>query len=81
MGNIISIICALLLAVFLFIEYLKDKKTYRLLAIIIVFISIYFKTSFASGISKTFENISVGIVVILTITIFYLLIKDNKEKK
>lgn len=45
------------------------------------FILIFSETSFVSGISKTFEDILMVIIAILTISIFYLLIKDIKEKR
>lgn len=79
MRNIISIICFLSFAVLIFKDYLRDKKTYKLLGIIAAFILIYFETPFASGINKTLENILMGIIAILAISIFYLLIKDIKE--
>ena len=79
--NTMVIICILLMAVLCFIEYLKDKKVYRLLAIIATFIVIYMFTPFASNISKTFENALLGIVVILSISICYLLIRDEKNNK
>ncbi|MBU3160810.1 hypothetical protein KPL37_13775 [Clostridium frigoris] len=81
MRNIISIICFLILAVFLFKDYLRDKRIYKILGIFLAFILIVSRTSFLSGISKTSEDSLMGIVAILTISIFYLLIKDIKEKR
>ncbi|MFT5875607.1 MAG: hypothetical protein ACI8WT_004601 [Clostridium sp.] len=45
------------------------------------FILTFSKTSFASGINETLEGILMGIIAILIISIFYLLIKDIKEKR
>jgi Ca2+/Na+ antiporter len=81
LGNVLSIICHLLVAIALSIDYLKDKKVYRLLMIMVLTIFTFSKTPFASGISKIAENTFVVIVLILILTIFYLLVKDYKEKK
>ncbi|MGH4120390.1 hypothetical protein [Clostridium sp.] len=80
MANIISSIFSLIMVVFFFIGYIKSKKMSFLLATIIGCIAVYFKTPFASALSKTFENIIVGIVALLAITIFYLLVKEDKKK-
>lgn len=79
MRTIVSIICFLSFAVLIFKDYLRDKKIYKLLGVIMAFILIYFETPFASGISKALENILMGIIAILAISTFYLLIKDIKE--
>ena len=78
--NSIVIIFLLLVSVLYFIKYVKDKKTYWLLAIIATFIVIYMFTPFASDITKMLENVLIGIIAISFIAICYLLIKDEKEK-
>ena len=80
MGHIFSVIFYLLIIVFSFVSYLKTKKAYWVLTIIMFFMGIYLQTPFASGISKASENIMVGILVIIMFIIFYLLIKEEKEK-
>ena len=67
LGNSISIIWAVVLAAIWFIKYLKDKKTYWLLAVLTAFMMIYINTPLANDISKTFENIFVGILFLLLI--------------
>ncbi|MBU3179268.1 hypothetical protein KPL47_23535 [Clostridium estertheticum] len=79
MGNIVGVVLLLLIIIGLFYNYLKHKKMYYGLPIIIGFITIYFRTPYASGISKTNENILFGAVVILAIISFYSLFKNNKE--
>lgn len=66
---------------FLFFKYIKTKKIYWILTIITAFICIYFQTPFASAISKTFGNILVGISVMIMFIIFYLLLKEEKNKE
>ncbi|MCB2305648.1 hypothetical protein LGL08_00270 [Clostridium estertheticum] len=79
MGNVVGVILLLLVIIGLFYNYLKNKKMYYELPIIIGFITIYIRTPYARGISKTNENILFGAVVILAIISFYSLLKNNKE--
>ncbi|MGV8981873.1 hypothetical protein [Clostridium sp.] len=81
MRNIISIIAFLLLAVFIFQDYLREKKIYKLLVILTGFILTFSNKSFVGAISKTLENTIMVIIAILVISIFYLIIKDIIEKR
>lgn len=71
----------LLTTIMFFVDYLKEKKTYKLLGVIILFIyGTFISTNFAIGISRSFENILIAIIVILEVSAFYLILKDKKEK-
>ena len=81
MGNIITIICALLAFIMLSIDYLKYKKMSKLLGAVMLFLYILYVTPLGSKISKTGENIFVAILFILFFIICYFLLKEEKENK
>ena len=81
LNHIISIIGFALLGVFVLIDYFKDKKIYRLLAIMPIIFSIFFQTPLSNNISKALSNILVGILILVVIFIFYLMLKDEKKQK
>jgi hypothetical protein len=83
LGNINSIIFDLLLvllSIFAFIDYVKDKKIYRLLTIIPFIFALFLNTSLANSINETVVNLFAGIVVITVFAIFYLLITGKNKK-
>lgn len=79
MNQIICIILILMLIGFILFDYSKDKKIYRLFAVIPMILIIFFQTPFSNNISKTFSNLLVGITVLLAGIIFYLILKDEKS--
>lgn len=79
--HIISIVGFVLLGGFILIDYFKDKKVYRLLAIIPIIFAIFFQTPLSNNISKVLSNILVGILILVVILIFYLILKDEKKQK
>lgn len=81
LNHTISIILFVLLGAVVLFDYFKSKKVYMLLALIPILFSIFLQTSFANSISKTVSNILVGILILVTIFIFYLSIKDDKKQK
>lgn len=81
MGNLFSIICFSLLAIISFIDYLKDRKVYRLLITIIMTIYIFRKTPLAKNIGEIGDNTLLGIVLVLTFATLYLLVKEFKKRK
>ncbi|KOA90878.1 hypothetical protein [Clostridium botulinum] len=80
MNHIIAAVLFTLLGVFILIDYFKDKKLYRLLALIPILVNIFFQTPLSNNISKVFSNILVGIVFLVAIIIFYLILKDEKNQ-
>ncbi|MDV3427848.1 MAG: hypothetical protein LIR50_12620 [Bacillota bacterium] len=81
MNHIISIVSFVLLGVFLLIDYFKDKKVYRLLAIIPILFAIFFQTPVSNNISKVLSNILIGILILVGIFILYLILKDEEKQK
>ncbi len=79
MGKLISIVCKLVLIGFIIFDYLKDKKVYRLLAIVVCLSCIFFQIPLSNSISKISSNILVMINILITIVIFYLILKDVKD--
>ena len=81
LNHIISIVLFVLLGVFVLIDYFKDKKIYRLLAIIPLLVGIFFQTPLSNNISNVLSNILIGILILLMFFIFYLILKDEKKQK
>ncbi|KOF55744.1 MULTISPECIES: hypothetical protein [Clostridium] len=81
MGNLLGCICYSFLVIVFFIDYLKNKKMYTLLAAIFISIVLFFETPLASGISKIAKNTLTVIMLILMATTVYLIVKEYKEYK
>ncbi|NFG70119.1 hypothetical protein FC820_17805 [Clostridium sporogenes] len=80
MEKFISIICQLALIGFIIFDYLKDKKVYRLLAILVCLSCIFFQIPLSNSISEISLNILVAINILIMIFIFYLILKDGKNQ-
>lgn len=79
MKQIFVVLCYLIMAAIILMDYIKDKKTYRLLAVIVILFSTIFSTSLGERLSKPVENLFVGIIITLAFVIFYLIIRDDRK--
>lgn len=66
---------------FLFIDYVKNPKVYKLLCIIPLLFTMFTSTPIENSINETAYKSLVVIVMISVFTIFYLLIKEDEENK
>ncbi|SFA71613.1 hypothetical protein [Clostridium frigidicarnis] len=78
MNHIISMILFLILGIFILIDYFKDKKLYRLLAIIAMLVANFFQSPLSNNISIALSNTLIGLLILIMILIFYLMFKEEK---
>ncbi|GAA0739088.1 hypothetical protein GCM10008906_17390 [Clostridium oceanicum] len=81
MNYIIPITLCTILDIILIIEYIKDKKLYRLLVIFYLPLARLFDLPIISNnISKTVSDLFIILSIIFLFFIFYLILKDEKSK-
>ncbi|MCB2355270.1 hypothetical protein [Clostridium estertheticum] len=78
MNHIISMILFVLFGILIFIEYFKNKKTYRLITIIPILLAIFFQMQSSNSISNPLLNILIGILTLIGFFIFHLILKDKE---
>ncbi len=76
-----SILIFVILAILVVIDYFKERKVYRLVALIPISFAIFLQTPLSTTLDKTVRNIISMILVAVMCVIFYLIMKDEKNKQ
>lgn len=76
-----SILIFVILAVLVIIDYFKERKVYRLFVLIPISFAIFLQTPLSTTLDKNVRSIISIVLVAFMCIIFYLIMKDDKNKQ